>query len=189
MKEQYHHGNLKNELIQNAITIIAENGVDALSLRSISSRCGVSHNAVYRHFESKEKLIGACREFVETELTERLLHSIEGLPHNEPDTIDTLSYSYIDFFAGHPAYFYFIYGGTVSPRIVFTFEEGKNTYRPFELFRMLCVVLSERYRLTEEDGIRHLVKYWALIQGITSLVVSESVQFDGDCRQFIKGIF
>lgn len=189
MKVQYHHGNLKRELIENSIKIIAEKGTEALSLRSLSAMSGVSHNAVYRHFESKEKLIDACREFVEKVLTAYLLETIDGLPQNEPDTIDKLSYAYIDFFVERPAYFHFIYDGKIPSQIVFTFDENKNTYQPFEIFRKLCVILSERYELSETDGVQHLVKYWALIQGITSLVISPNVQFDGDYKQFIKGIF
>ena len=63
MKEHYHHGNLKNDLIENGIKIIAEKGTDALSLRGLSALCGVSHNAIYNHFDSKEKMIDACREY------------------------------------------------------------------------------------------------------------------------------
>lgn len=41
MNDTYHHGNLKNELIENAIRIISEKGFDGLSLRRISAQCGL----------------------------------------------------------------------------------------------------------------------------------------------------
>ena len=56
MKEHYHHGNLKKELIEVGIKIISEEGFDHLSLRNISKQCGVSHNAIYRHFDNKEQI-------------------------------------------------------------------------------------------------------------------------------------
>lgn len=189
MKEHYHHGNLKNELIENGIKIIAEKGTNALSLRQLSARCGVSHNAVYNHFDNKEKMINACREYAVNALTEYLLQSIENMPHDEPNTIDTLSYAYIDFFAAHPSYFHFIYGSKISSDITFSFKDEKDNYPPFELFRKLCITLSARYNLTETDGVQHLVKYWALMQGLTSLVISPEVHFDGDYKDYLKGIF
>lgn len=189
MKEHYHHGNLKNDLIENGIKIIAEKGTDALSLRGLSALCGVSHNAIYNHFESKEKMINACREYAVNALTEYLEQSIGGMPQDEPDTIDTLSYAYIDFFAAHPSYFHFIYGSQISSDLVFSFKETTNNYQPFELFRKLCITLSARYNLTETDGVQHLVKYWALMQGLTSLVISPNVHFDGNYKDYLKGIF
>ena len=77
MKDQYHHGNLKRDLIENAIQIISEYGFEQLSLRNIAKQCGVSHNAVYRHFESKEQLIDTCRNYVTDLLTEYLRNVVK----------------------------------------------------------------------------------------------------------------
>ena len=62
MKGQYHHGNLKHDLIEFAIQTISEEGPERLSLRNISKQCGVSHNAIYRHFAGKDELMAACQE-------------------------------------------------------------------------------------------------------------------------------
>ena len=53
MKDSYHHENLKHDLIETAIGVISEKGFESLSLSGLSTLCGVSHNAVYRHFENK----------------------------------------------------------------------------------------------------------------------------------------
>jgi len=55
----YHHGDLKNALIQAGIAILSEEGLDALSLRKVAQRAGVSHNAPYSHFPDKQSLIAA----------------------------------------------------------------------------------------------------------------------------------
>ena len=61
MADQYHHGNLKSKLLEEAVTLISQDGLENLSLRRLATQCGVSHNAIYRHFDSKERLIDACR--------------------------------------------------------------------------------------------------------------------------------
>ena len=58
----YHHGDLKNALRDAASALIAERGVDAVSLREISQAAGVSHTAAYRHYADKQALLAAIAE-------------------------------------------------------------------------------------------------------------------------------
>ena len=55
----YHHGDLRNSLIQSAIDIIHEKGIQKLSIRDAAKRIGVSHAAPYRHFRNKKALLTA----------------------------------------------------------------------------------------------------------------------------------
>ena len=48
----YHHGSLRQALLEAALAIIAEEGLSALTLRKAAGRAGVSHAAPKRHFES-----------------------------------------------------------------------------------------------------------------------------------------
>ena len=189
MKTQYHHGNLKKDLIENAIQIISENGLEELSLRSLSKQCGVSHNAIYRHFESKEKMIDCCRNHVISCLTDYLLNTIKNSDYSNPDTINRLSYAYIDFFQKHPTYFGFIYDSKTLCKIIFSLEEIEGNYPPFEIFRRVCIVLINQYNLTKEEGLKRLVKYWALMQGIISLMISPNVELHGEWKNYMKDFF
>jgi AcrR family transcriptional regulator len=53
----YHHGDLKQALLHAARKILQNNGLDALSLRSIAAEIGVSQMAPYSHFKSKNELL------------------------------------------------------------------------------------------------------------------------------------
>ncbi|MCP4969468.1 MAG: TetR/AcrR family transcriptional regulator [Arcobacter sp.] len=53
----YHHGNLKEELLKQAVDIIQKDGIDSLTLSALSKRLGTSRSAIYRHFSSKNELI------------------------------------------------------------------------------------------------------------------------------------
>ena len=55
----YHHGNLRPVLMRAAARTLEKEGVDALSLRDLARRAGVSHNAPYRHFPDRESLLAA----------------------------------------------------------------------------------------------------------------------------------
>ena len=54
--KSYHHGNLKQELIDCACRLCERDGYTKLSIRTLAKESGVSQTAPYRHFETKEAL-------------------------------------------------------------------------------------------------------------------------------------
>jgi AcrR family transcriptional regulator len=52
----YHHGNLREALIQAGVELAEEGGPEAVVLRAVARRVGVSHNAAYRHFADHDEL-------------------------------------------------------------------------------------------------------------------------------------
>lgn len=188
MKEHYHHGNLKNELIEVGIKIISEEGFDHLSLRNISKQCGVSHNAIYRHFDNKEQMIDCCRQYVTTALTEYLNQSIDGLDPAQTDTLHTLGYAYIRFYKEHPAYFSFLYRNS-SIRIVFTMDEIPENYPPYEVFRKVCLAIAEEKGESKETGLKQLLQYWSFMHGAISLFISPNVELPDNIENYLKDFF
>src|SRR3989344_594769 len=55
----YHHGDLRNALIDAGLTALEAQDASELSLRALARELGVSANAVYRHFADKEALLSA----------------------------------------------------------------------------------------------------------------------------------
>ena len=67
----------REAVIDAAAAIVAESGYDALSMRTLGDRCGVSAMTLYRHVQTKEDLVGA--------LADRILGEID-LP--DPEATD-----------------------------------------------------------------------------------------------------
>lgn len=61
-RESYHHGNLREALIEAALDLIGEQGVEALSVREVARRAGVSPGAPFRHFANRTALLTAVAE-------------------------------------------------------------------------------------------------------------------------------
>ncbi len=55
----YHHGNLRQELMNRAEQHLLESGSNELSLRALAREIGVSQTAPYRHFRDKNALLAA----------------------------------------------------------------------------------------------------------------------------------
>ena len=58
----YHHGRLREALVDAAIALVEEGGVGAVSVREAARRAGVSSGAPFRHFPSRAALITAAAE-------------------------------------------------------------------------------------------------------------------------------
>lgn len=60
--ERYHHGDLRAALVDGAMQLLEDRSAAELSLRAVARLAGVSPNAPYRHFESKDALLAAVAE-------------------------------------------------------------------------------------------------------------------------------
>ena len=187
MKSSYHHGNLKHDLIETAIGVISESGFDALSLRNISALCGVSHNAVYRHFESKDQLISACREYVTERMMEQLNTAIEGIDISSGAALRHLTAAYISFYQQHPTYYSFLYRNS-RVKLVFSVEGTKDNYPPLELFRSAYCAYGATKGWTPEEILMHLTRLWSLLHGLTALILSPNVEWDGNWQKCLDNI-
>ena len=57
-----HHGDLRAGLLRAALELLHEGGVEALTLRAVARRAGVSPGAPYHHFADKDALLAAVAE-------------------------------------------------------------------------------------------------------------------------------
>ena len=58
-QKSYHHGDLRQALLENGLSLLEEGGIEALSLRKIAARVGVSHAAPEHHFKTVRDLMSA----------------------------------------------------------------------------------------------------------------------------------
>ena len=63
---------LKEACIQEAFKIIEKSGVQGLSMRAVARELGVSHQAPYKHFDSREHILAAVIERIFDEFAEHL---------------------------------------------------------------------------------------------------------------------
>lgn len=57
--DMYHHGSLRNDLIDKGLILLNSDMIKNFSLRKVVSMFGVSNDAPYRHFKDKDELIQA----------------------------------------------------------------------------------------------------------------------------------
>ncbi|GAA4395313.1 TetR/AcrR family transcriptional regulator [Tsukamurella soli] len=98
----YHHGNLRSELLARAELVLADGGVEALSLRSLARDIGVSHAAPARHFPDRQALLDALAVEGFARLGTTLTAASSGSEAFE-DRLTRTALDYVRFATDHPA--------------------------------------------------------------------------------------
>jgi AcrR family transcriptional regulator len=62
VKQAYHHKDLRNALVDEALAILAVGGPGDITLRELARRLGVTHTAPYAHFSDKRALLHAVSD-------------------------------------------------------------------------------------------------------------------------------
>ncbi|HWA60923.1 MAG TPA: TetR/AcrR family transcriptional regulator [Caulobacteraceae bacterium] len=106
----YHHGDLRNALVQAARTILEKEGPAALSLRAVAREAGVSPAAPYHHFKDKCELLDAVAQ----EGWEQLGHEVAQARSDAPcskSALTDIGVAYVKFARANPALYRVMYDG------------------------------------------------------------------------------
>ena len=110
-RKSYHHGDLREALLAAAQQIIAEEGVDAVTMRGLSQRVGVSRTAPYRHFEDKAALLAAVAQQGFEQLISALRQVRTGDPTLSSLTrFERMGIGYVRFAVQNPTAYRLMYG-------------------------------------------------------------------------------
>ena len=114
-ERSYHHGDLRNGLLEAARAILEEQDLSALTLRAVARRAGVSHAAPYRHFPNHEALLVELGLEGFAELRQYLVEAGRvGGPESE--RIANIGAAYMRFVAKRPAVARLMFGGQLPHR-------------------------------------------------------------------------
>lgn len=185
----YHHGNLRETLIEAGIELINRHGVDLFSLRKVAAECGVSHAAPYSHFKDKEELLQAMKQHVMEKFTAVLADAAEQYA-GDPAVSVRLGRAYVAFFVKHPPYYSFLFNRS-GIHIALTHkpaEEGEPSYPPFEVFKRVALDMMEQIGLPEEKRFQALVAMWSVVHGIAALAAMQGVHYEGDWEKLTDAI-
>ncbi|GAA1883181.1 TetR/AcrR family transcriptional regulator [Lapillicoccus jejuensis] len=108
----YHHGNLREALVEAGLELTRAGGPSALVLRDVTRRVGVSPNAAYRHFADRDALLAAVAAAIQEGMVARM-QSARGGRRAPPDPVRALravGLGYVDFALAEPGWFETAFG-------------------------------------------------------------------------------
>ena len=200
MSDNYHHGNLRQALIEAGIKIINEQGEPQLSLRKVAAACGVSHAAPYAHFKDKEELLAAMKSSVTEQFTAQLQRAIASATSAEQKIL-AMGRAYISFFSRNPDYFTFLFGKQKLLAHLRMDEDHEEDYPAFKLLKKeyrkflegsgrktgerdkLSEVAHSEDRTPDKQSELGLIKIWSSVHGMAALACMTGVETTIDWEQ------
>jgi AcrR family transcriptional regulator len=172
----YHHGDLHRAIVNAALEVLSETQSTEFSLRELSRRAGVTHNAPYKHFADKRELLAAVSAVGFDLLAKRLTDAVQG--HTGPRArLFAIAADYVRHGVENPALYRLMFGGYLT---------GPDDARP-----AIEIVAAEKTKALLADAIAHgalgrplpktpgnerkiaaaILIFWSLMHGLTLLLV------------------
>ena len=120
-KRGYHHGNLKEALIEAALVLIREKGPTGFTQSEAAKRAGVTPAAVYRHFEGREDLIAEAALQGYQIFADLMEHAYRDGQPSALAAFEATGRAYLAFARVHPGHY------------IAMFESGISVSRTLEL--------------------------------------------------------
>ncbi|SRR5579864_8862862 len=176
----YHHGNLREALIEAAVQLIAEVGPDGFTLREVARRAGVSHNAPYRHFRDKDALLAAVAGQGFEELTQSML--VAARKQQSPlERLRAAGLAYVEFALRRPQHFTSMFDASPAE----TGEAGDAGARAFQTLVGFIEACQAAGSIPAGDPQPFALTAWSLVHGIAKLALAG--RFPGWTKTEIRG--
>jgi AcrR family transcriptional regulator len=98
----YHHGDLRNVLLEASEQLLEKTGVAALSLREVAKQAGVSHAAPYRHFKGKAALMSGLAQSGFGRLRSVIRMAADKVPYDPEQKLVEAGAAYVHMALRHP---------------------------------------------------------------------------------------
>jgi AcrR family transcriptional regulator len=167
-KRKYHHGDLERSLVEEALTVIREEGVQALTLRGVGSRLGVSRTALYRHFDDKEALLARVAAEGFKRFHEALSAAVERATARRTNPITAMGAAYMRFALSNPSHYQTMFSGVLTdwnryPDLV------RHADGAFNVLLDTIRLEQQKGRIGPGDPLDLAEITWALSHGLATL--------------------
>lgn len=177
-RRTYHHGDLRQALLEAGIALARVGGPEAVVLREATRRSGVVPNAAYRHFVNRQALLQAVRaaalSALASAMEKELLRQRRGQmgPDAARASLRAIGTAYLRFARTEPGLFRTAFGVPGEPETTSNpAMAGKQGLNPFQL---LSTALDEFVQtgllpVARRPGAEYLA--WSAVHGLAMLVM------------------
>ncbi len=131
----------QREIIEAAISLIAEKGIQELTIKNLSGKIGLSEGAIYRHFKSKLDILkGILNTFKESK--ENLLKVLNEEKLTPDTKLKELFFERLEYFEEHPA----------IASVIFSEEIFRNNAQLSEYIYEIMFFMQDTFSKIIQDG-------------------------------------
>ena len=163
----YHHGNLREALLEAADDLLADRGAQALTLRDVARAAGVSHAAPYHHFASLDELLAVVAERAFIVLGEALDKAL--VCEDTQDRLLRISSAYVACARARPAHFRLMFGPLLARKNDFP---GLKAAAERSFGQLLAAACAH----DPLNGPELALTGWSLVHGLSHLMIDGALE-------------
>lgn len=166
-RTNYHHGALREALLQATLELIETDGIGAVSLRQVARAAGVSPGAPYHHFPDRAALLTALSD-EGFRLLAAALTQASATKTTPTEGLEAILNAYVDFAKANPAYFRLMF----RPELTKPHKGDSGAEAGEAAFDVLVNTVDEclAARVMRPDDKNVLaITLWSLVHGYASL--------------------
>jgi AcrR family transcriptional regulator len=168
----YHHGDLRNTLIQLGTEMLIESGEASLSLRKLAQRAGVSHNAPYQHFADKNAMVAAIAEEGFRMLGEVVDRADDPNLVHPTERLAVVGRAYVAFALAHPSHLQLMFGTFPNSNYPSLTQQATQT-----LERLVGIVqeLHAQGQLNAAPPSDAALVLWMTLHGLSAVLIADKI--------------
>lgn len=175
-QRHYHHGNVKEALVDEALKFIETEELASLSLRGLAREVGISPSAVYNHFADKNALMLAIKLRLYRDLNAYFARFRQPVADPEQSLLN-MCLAYYRFAEDNPTHFQILFNSSL-PQENATPEYIEISGRCLTETRRAVLKIFSKYheRVSEESVVRATMLIWSQLHGLISLKRSGTIK-------------
>jgi AcrR family transcriptional regulator len=182
-RRAYHHGNLRRALLDEALATIRTEGVNALTLREIGARLGVSRTALYRHFADKRALLTSVATEGFRTLRQQLVTAWQEGGGGRA-AFQAMGVAYIRFAVANPSHYRVMFGSFVGPEDQDP-ELGAEAGGAFQALVEALTALQREAVVRAEDTVMMARFVWSVVHGVAMLAIDGQLRGPGGIEELM----
>lgn len=178
-KSKYHHGDLREALIQASFDLITEHGAENFSLADACRLAGVSTAAPYKHFRDRDELLGLVASRGFDMMSAQSMAAVEAGGVGTLAGISAMGRAYVRFAVENQPLFRLMFGqNPVLKKDEIVVDEGMGCFsKVIEQVAIYC-----QQNGVAGDPMAIAIQLWTFVHGAASLLI------DGDYEHVAPGI-
>ncbi len=166
-KAPYHHGNLRDAIIDAAFQLLDAEGVEGVTIRAVARAIGVAHSAPANHFKTRKDLLTTLATRTFEDLTAEIQKKLRTAQDDQGDKrayLKMFADTVISFGLRHPDRYRLLWR-----RDCLTVDDPNLLTQMDALYEPLVALFDEGHRQAQRSAETSGIALWSLVHGYVSL--------------------
>ncbi|MBL4638919.1 MAG: TetR/AcrR family transcriptional regulator [Kordiimonadaceae bacterium] len=163
----FHHGDLKRELYDVAVSLLDQHGVSGVTIRAVARSAGVSHSAPVNHYKDRRALLTAIAQGQFETILKEIETALLKAPTEPKDRIKVFANTIMDFGFRYPHRYQLLWRADLIDH-----EDPSLLVVMDKVYDKLCYEIEHTVPKANVDKDTVAVALWSMVHGYVDMRLS-----------------